>query len=306
NPASYGTNDAEWPYPLNGKRFFTSNSTPSATSMQTHTPTGVDICFIQNDANRYNVKFVVNPQIEGPSTLTDQASYRVSNVPSDATIKWTYKYNSGPYKSVELLFNPISFVNGNTTTTVTVERGKYPGQKFDGPISPRDDEIKEAAKRVAKAQLPSKTEWVYFSGTATLTATITCGGYSYVINKNIELKGTPNTVSAIARAPQREANNEGQEYTQSGMALYRLVYENPVISTTANIRIEKLVDNEYVPYRGNYTLSLVGDRIGLFQQSVKEQPNYTLDCGNIPVGVYQLVLNVDGKIVATSKMLKLN
>ncbi len=51
------------------------------------TSTGVDICFIQHDGN--NIKFVVNPQIEGPSVLTDSAWYYLRNVPAGATITWS-------------------------------------------------------------------------------------------------------------------------------------------------------------------------------------------------------------------------
>ena len=53
-----------------------------------------------------------------------------------------------------------------------------------------------------------------------------------------------------------------------------------------------------------YTLSLWGDRAGITHQRAKGQPNCTFDCENIPMGVYQLVMQVDGQIVATSKMHK--
>ncbi len=305
-PASYGLDDEVWPYPYNNKRFFTSNSIPSATSTMTHTPTGVDICFIQNASNHYDVKFVVNPQIKGSNTLTDQATYEVPNVPNDASIKWTYTYNSGTSfpTGIQLLYNPIKFVEGDNTSSVLVERGKFPVQKIDGPII-RDDEIKNAARRVA-AQLPSTTEWAYFSGTVTLKATITYGGYSYVITKDIELKGTPNnTATSIARAPQKESEKEETTDSLNITNIYRLVYENPVLFGSANIRVEKLEEGEFLPYQGRYTLSLISDRVGLIHQSAQAQPNCTFECGDMPVGVYQLVLQIDGKIVTTGKLLKL-
>ena len=54
-----------------------------------------------------------------------------------------------------------------------------------------------------------------------------------------------------------------------------------------------------------YTLSLWGDRVGMTHQRAKGQPNCTFDCENIPMGVYQLVLQINGKVAASSKMLKL-
>lgn len=70
--------------------FFTSQTTPSSCSWA-GAPTGIDICFIQHNGN--NMKFVVNPQIEGPDTLhlhgvPDSAWYYIRNVPSGATITW--------------------------------------------------------------------------------------------------------------------------------------------------------------------------------------------------------------------------
>ena len=85
---------------------------------------------------------------------------------------------------------------------------------------------------------------------------------------------------------------------------YRVVYQNPVINT-ADIRVEKFENGVYVPFDGEYTLSLWGDCIAMVHQRVKEQPICTFECSNMPVGVYQLVLHVNGKVAASSKMLKM-
>ena len=312
SPASYGTNDAEWPYPLNGKRFFTSNSTPSSTSMLMHKPTGVDICFIQNDANHYNVKFVVNPQIEGNNILTDQGEYKVSNIPDDATIKWTYTYNSGNSylaSAQQLVYSAVKFVNGSNASSVLVERGQFPALYIDS-ISARDGiegVLNGGLRRVAaEAKLPADTRWVYYTGTVTLKATITCGGYSYVIAKDITLSGTPKFAApAQARTPYIGSEEDDEQQPNDETSSYRLVYENPVITNSAFVRVEKLENGEYVPYQGNYTLSLIGDRTSLIQQHAQGISTCSIDCGDLPMGVYQLVLHIDGQVAATSKLLKL-
>ncbi len=67
--------------------FFTSQTTPRSQSWAGE-PTGVDVCFIQHDGN--NMKFVVNPIIEGPDYICDTTCFSVKNVPEGATYSWTY------------------------------------------------------------------------------------------------------------------------------------------------------------------------------------------------------------------------
>lgn len=78
-------------YPLQDNIFFTSQTCPRSQSWAGDS-TGVDICFIQHDGN--NMKFVVNPTIEGPTILTDSSWYYIRNVPSDATITWNITNNT--------------------------------------------------------------------------------------------------------------------------------------------------------------------------------------------------------------------
>ena len=114
----------------------------------------------------------------------------------------------------------------------------------------------------------------------------------------------PNKAPALARATLDESE-ENEQQEQQNQNIYRLVYENPVIANSANICVEKFEDGVFVPYEGTYTLTIVGDRTGMIQYPAQTQPYYTMECGNLPTGVYQLILQVDGQVVATSKMLKL-
>ena len=110
----------------------------------------------------------------------------------------------------------------------------------------------------------------------------------------------------VVRAPQQDSQEEENIVEQlDEVGAYRLVYENPVVAGSTNICVKKLQDGEYVPYQGHYTLSLLNDKIMWTMQCDDAQPNCIVDCTNIPLGVYHLVLQVNGQVVATSKMLKL-
>lgn len=137
--SSYGSTGIECAYPYNGKMFFTHNSTPSASSWE-GLVTGVNLCFIQRIGK--NIKFVVNPQIEGPNILSSQSPYYVSNIPSGAKIKWTYTYIPNPISQQHKPGRPIVFMNGDSTSYVMVKRGKYLVLRDTiGPIFPRDSFI---------------------------------------------------------------------------------------------------------------------------------------------------------------------
>lgn len=120
--SSYGSTDYSCVYPVNNKIFFTSTSIPSAKSWG-GVATGVDLCFIQRNGN--NIKFVVNPEIEGENTLYSPDIYRVSDIPAGAKIKWTYTFTPSSSSRRPPLGRPIIFVNGDSTALVTLKRGTY-------------------------------------------------------------------------------------------------------------------------------------------------------------------------------------
>ena len=289
DPTSYGEllglgkipNDWAYPGRDGSKMFFTSNSTPSATSMDGSFG-GIDVCFIQR-SDVYDIKFVVNPQINGPGMVLNTGTYSVDNLPPYTMIEWSL---TGVGATI------VGNVYASSITIQTV--GKTSGLLDRGKAEQIDGRITPVERR-----------------TVTLRATITSGQYSYVMSKDIVLnigRLTPNFKSSapentgtlsIENIKELEAQEMQVENTS-----YRLVYENPVLNS-AEIRVEKLENGIFVPYEGEYTLSLWGDRVGVSHQSAKNRPTCTFDCSSIPMGVYQFVLQVNGKVAASSKMLKL-
>lgn len=264
--------------------------------------TGVNICFIKKSSN--NIKFVVNPQINGPSILSDQESYYVSNIPAGAKIKWTYTFTSSSSSHfLHQLGNPITFVSGDSTSYVTIKRGKYPMRKVD-PIVPRDSSITMLKSTQASA-LSGELVWVYFTGTANLKCTITSGGHSYTIIKTISLS-TPSSTSAPAKIQIKDADDmQTEELSQNeeNAEEYKIICNNPIYSGTAFVQIKHLINNEDVGVEKNYTIELWNEKFGLVKKQTDNLSSITLDCNNLSIGLYQLLLKIDGNIVDTQKVL---
>lgn len=308
-PSSYGSiNYASYPS-FNNKTFFTSTSIPSAKSWA-GAATGVDICFIRRNGN--NIQFVVNPQIQGASTLSSQSVYSVTNIPNGAKIKWTYTFT--PTSSYQHpLGKPIIFTNGDSTSSVTIKRGTFPVVRdTTGPLPPRDSMAIMMSKSnpiLESISAVGPVEFVYYTGTAILKAAITSGGYSYVITKTIVLSST-SAFAGFAIADKDAENvsekiSDGEDGASSTETLkkFRLVYGNPVSTSTINIQIEQLYNDNYIPYQGDYKLYIWNNKLGLVQQISGKQPEITVDCGRLPKNIYQIILQVNGNVVASSKML---
>ena len=301
-PSSYGVVKYNSAYPNNDKIFFTSNSTPSATSWA-GVSTSADICLIERNGN--DINFVVNPQINGPEILSMQSSYSVSNIPSNAQVKWTYTFTpTNPFSQAHRVWKPIVFVNGNSTASVLVERGKYPAFPIDsiitGPMLPG---IKGKNSTIT---------YVYFSGTAVLKATITSGGYSYSITKTITLSSSSTTALLNDDLDTEEENSNIYEdnsnvLNTSPLLSYNLRHTNPVSSNSVIVHIETLLESNdvYADYNGNYTIEIWHDQLGLVKRITDNVPYLSLDCGEWSNGIYQMVLIVNGQAVAQSKLLKL-
>ena len=303
-PSSYGNVDVGGAYPYNGKMFFTSNSIPSAISWA-GVATGVDICFIQRDGD--NIKFVVNPKINGPEILSTQSTYSVTNVPVGASIKWTYTFNpSNTHTQMHRLFDPIIFVNGDSTTSVLVERGKYPAvdSMIVGPVLPPGGTILNIGNIST-----NDVEYRYFTGTAVLKATITSGGYSYSITKTITLSSSSTTALALEVAKETEdiIEDNANLLNSAPLPLYNLRHTNPISSSNAIIYIDKLLgpSNVYVPNNEKYTIEIWHHQLGFIKRVCDTTSNLYLDCGDLPIGVYQMILIINGEPVAQSKLLKL-
>lgn len=294
SPSSYGSTGFDCAYPYNSKTSFTSYSTPSSQSWA-GVSTGVNLHYIQRSG--VNITFIVNPKINGDGTLTSPATYSTA-LPAGATIKWTYTFTPSAICE-HMPGEPIVFVNGDNTASVTIRRGTYPILE---PTNPRIGE------GVELTPLPTLKP---FSGTLVLKATITFNGSPYVMTKTItlpdsdnvlppidQIDGTTDTTIEVATTADVENNS---------IATYRLRHANPISVDNSVVHIEKLSDagDDYIPYDGNYTLEVWHDQLGLVERIEDNTPYLYLDCGDMPTGVYQMILIVNEQIVAQSKLLKL-
>lgn len=242
------------------------------------------------------------PKINGPEILSTQSTYSVTNVPAGASITWTYTFTPSNSLSQEhKVWDPIVFVNGNSTSSVLLKRGKYP--------VPRDTIIPTPLPPGINSINSSLTTFVYFDGTAVLKATITSGGYSYSITKTITLSSSSTT--AFALEIEEETDNIIEDSTNllnsAPLPLYNLRHENPISSNNAIIYIEKLLgpSNIYVHSDENYTIEIWHHQLGLIKRVCDNTSRLNLDCGDLPTGVYQMILIINGEPVAQSKLIKL-
>lgn len=167
-----------------GSIFFTSQSTPRSQSWAGEA-TGVDICFIQRDG--VNIKFVVNPEIEGPDELCDDtAMYYISNVPSNASVSWSYERhgNPDPIRNQQCIC-----IEELTTDTAVILRKCKCGEI----INQNNSSGRNAGEEINL--FPPSPGSLYCSAYATtikdtvvvLTATISSGTNSYTMTKRIRI-----------------------------------------------------------------------------------------------------------------------
>ena len=64
-------------------------------------------------------------------------------------------------------------------------------------------------------------------------------------------------------------------------------------------------NDTYIPCDENYTLEIWHDRLGLIKRIAGNTHDISLDCGSMPMGVYQMILIVNDCVAAKSKLLKL-
>lgn len=180
NLASYGTKKSKRAFPGNllNKTMFTSTTIPSAKAWNGN-DLGVNLCFIRRTSTT-DIKFTVNPQIQGPSQLCGTQDYSVgSNVPYRDTVLWSYSTDIS-----ETLFYPaLHFLDGTEGDMVTIKRGNAI-YASTGPIFPGDTAMQMATyginRPVEQVELP-------YVGTAKLYATIKGGNGTYQMEKDIVL-----------------------------------------------------------------------------------------------------------------------
>lgn len=297
NPSSYGSVGTSCAYPYNSNTFFTSTSIPSAKSWA-GVATGVDLCYIQRDGD--NIKFVVNPRINGWDILSTEGTYSIPNIPENAKVKWTYTFTPSSNSMDHMSGNAITFVNGDSTASVVVKRGTY--QTVETTLPDPETGIVPMPRPVIKL----------FAGTVVLKATITYAQYSYVTTKTITLPDSDNVLPPINQIDgitdtTIEVTATADVVENNSIATYRLRHSNPISADNSVVHVEKLSDagDDYIPYNGNYTLEVWHDQLGLVERIEDNTPYLYLDCGDMPTGVYQMILIVNEQIVAQSKLLKL-
>ena len=214
DPASYGSMGIECAYPYNSNTSFTSTSIPSATSWA-GVPTGVNIHFIQRSGT--DITFVVNPRIDGDGTLTSPTTYSTA-LPAGATIKWTYTFTPSAICE-HVPGEPIVFVNGDNTASVTIRRNSY---QILEPTNPRIGE--------GLTPLPILKP---FSGTLVLKATITFNGSPYVMTETITLPDSDNVLPPIDQIDGTtdttiEVTATADVVENNSIATYRLRHANHI------------------------------------------------------------------------------
>ena len=130
--ASYGNIDSHYATfrdTFSKNIYFTSTSKPSNCNWNGDTTYNKDVCFISEEMidGEMCVKFVLNPEIDGPDILCDSAIYSLKHVPSNATVEWTYvRPSAAPLGST-----PLYVGSGQGTKNVYFKRGIMLGSDAD-------------------------------------------------------------------------------------------------------------------------------------------------------------------------------
>ena len=174
--ASYGTinsSNATYKNTPTNNIFFTSQTKPSNCDWAGNVTQNKDVCFISEEEidGEMCIKFVLNPEIEGPDILCDSAIYSLKHVPS-ATIEWTYTRPSGiPLTSV-----PLYIGSGQGTKAVYYKRGI----KMTGSTIPPGLDIP-----VLPVSTTNALNTAPYSGFVTISAKVTLNGNTFTLSKEI-------------------------------------------------------------------------------------------------------------------------
>ncbi|MBQ8720945.1 MAG: M6 family metalloprotease domain-containing protein [Paludibacteraceae bacterium] len=122
--ASYGTinsSNATFRSTNSKNIYFTSESLPSNCAWNGTQTQNKDVCFISEEMvnGKKCIKFVLNPEIEGPDILCDSAIYSLKHVPSNATVEWNYIRPAG----ISIASTPLFIGSGQGTKNICFTRG---------------------------------------------------------------------------------------------------------------------------------------------------------------------------------------
>ena len=121
---SYGTinsSNATFKDTFSKNIYFTSESLPSNSDWAGNVTQNKDVCFISEEMvnGKKCIKFVLNPEIEGPDILCDSAIYSLKHVPSNATVEWNYIRPAG----ISIASTPLFIGSGQGTKNICFTRG---------------------------------------------------------------------------------------------------------------------------------------------------------------------------------------
>ncbi len=275
-PSSYDLYDYYWAYPRTNNIFFTYNSTPKAVSWNS-IPTSINLCFIRRDGQ--NIKFDVNPAITGTASIYTNSSfvYSIGEVPSTATISWSYTTSSGTSPVLPI---PITFPNGNTSSSTTLQIGGSPSPLLYNDSSPFTTEDTINGRPTPK----------YFF--VLLKATITCGSCTYQITKNLKL--TIPSSPLLNECDNNNSNDITKENSIGNPIKYQLV--TSMTPNGISMRVNQINNDLTEPYTGKYSLELWNDKLGLINHISEQTAECFIKTNTIPNGIYYILLIIDNDI----------
>ena len=251
--ASYGTinsSNATYKNTPTNNIFFTSQTKPSNCDWAGNVTQNKDVCFISEEEidGEMCIKFVLNPEIEGPDVLCDSAVYSIKHVPADATIEWTYVAIPG----LILPNVPVRIGSGQGTMEVCYKRGI----KLEGGAFQDTTEIPDAPFLPVPASVTPPT-FVPYVGDVTLKVNITFNGNTHSLFKTITMpkvakeveiaelnfgslnvwcKGVTKTLTLKASAEEEWMNDVRWDIELPGIAPYSVYGSLATITPTATGR----------------------------------------------------------------------
>ncbi len=271
-PNSYGNiNSGGCPFPgTSNIRSLTFTTTPRLSSWS-GASTGKDIQFITEVGS--NITFVVNPRISGPSTVCDQATYTIENLPPAPNISYNYSTTLYP------------------NTTYTIGGSSSEADTYTWTIIGDAYFLKDG---VQSSYIISPDEYVSFT-----TGPGSPGMGEILRIRCVARNGCGASGASGASTVEFEFMPRGSAFTLSpnpatDMVTVRL--QEGATDKTAKLEADKTASS------GMYEIQLWSG-LALIRTYKTDLPSYTLPVSDLPRGMYFIRVIKDGKI-HTRKLLK--